>query len=266
MNSTEVLGVQGDQDKKGRLQFSLETVKWEYTEFVGGKKFMSDSGRLYGFSIKHQSDYFEKKLIFLAEIHYLKGNTDYDGALSDGSKFTSKSDNNVLELRGIFGFPFNPGYRIGLTPYFGYSHWVLTNGDDPSNPYDYGRKTVYRTIPVGINIARAFGAENSGSVLGIYGEYSYFLSGKVKTKLSDVHPVFPDLENKQNKGKGYAAGLNFKSLFEKGFALGISTYYRVWKIADSDLVTAELFPGFQITAKEPESTTKILGLNLYLQF
>jgi hypothetical protein len=190
--------------------------------------------------------------VFKAEGRFAFGRVDYDGALMDGTP---------AKLNGINDFVFEGRLLLGADMLFSDILGTLYSGvgyrylnDDPSfDPAGYERESNYLYIPLGYEIYANLKADWYWGA-GI--ELDYLAWGMQRTHLSDIDPIYPDVDNRQNSGYGYRASVRFEHKSKKA-VFAIEPFYRYWDIDDSEVEPA----GY-----EPANETKEIGVQLFWIF
>jgi len=223
---------------------------------------MEESGWMYGIVgsyIYHGNN----KLMFETSLSYVFGELDYDGQFQDGTPRTSDTDDWLFEWRGLIG----PDYRLKdssiVTPFLGigYRFW----NDEIKGSGGYEREIQYLYLPIGV---KTISPIDINWTWGLSAEYDLFLSGKVKSHLSDVFPGLNDPENDQNFGDGYGVkfSLQFNRKLSNNYGVSIEPYISYWDIDASDLSVVTLY-GIPIGyGVEPENETTEYGLRLNFTF
>ena len=85
----------------------IDSMKWDYRETVGGKRFMRDSGMLYGVQvggkILQENDGAFDPLVLKGNLRYLTGDTNYDGSI--GNKIREYTAPTRRKLNNDFYHP-----------------------------------------------------------------------------------------------------------------------------------------------------------------
>ncbi len=200
-----------------------------------------------------------EKIIFMAQGRYAQGETDYDGALMDGTPYkVSGIDATTYEFRLLAGYaPFvtetsYTAFYLG----FGYRY----KDDDASfDPAGYKRESTYRYIPVALRHHRE---QAHGRYWTFSLEYDFFLSGE---QVSDLRPFGgPRLRNTQNDGFGLRAAVALSGTTVQ-FGWTIEPFIRYWDIDDSEIVFVRAADGVAAFL-EPENDTLEAGLSVRLVF
>lgn len=230
---------------------------------------MEENGIMYGLAgayTYHKDPDARDNLMIGIEARLAWGQVDYDGELSDGTSYTMDNiDDYTWELRGVAGKDFAFSDVTTLTPYAGLAYRYL-NDDSSSDPAGYEREANYFYSPIGIQTITDL--QNNWTV-GIKAEYDLFWYGIQKTYLSAVDLgaglELDDLENRQNKGYGLRASVEF---YRKGetIDLVIEPFIRYWNIEESELEDLKL-NGITIgEAWEPANDTTEIGIKFMARF
>ena len=224
---------------------------------------MEESGWMYGIFgsyIYHGNN----KLMFETSLSYVFGELDYDGQLMDGTPHTTDTDDWIFEWRGLIG----PDYRLKdssiITPYLGvgYRFW----NDEIKGSGGYEREIQYWYLPIGVKTISPLPANWTW---GLSAEYDLFLSGKVKSHVSNLLAGLNDPENDQNFGDGYGVkfSLQFNRKFSNNYYISIEPYIAYWDIDESDPSMLTLYgQPTGIYVVEPENETTEYGLRLNITF
>lgn len=234
-----------------------EYRSWDNREFKNGSQLMRDYGKLSGVKLEYRTPFDDGSWLFSMSYSYVSGGTTYDGQLQDGTPYESKSQNKI----GILQFDFLKGYSVGqslIAIHFGIASRILYNDELPEEPADYSRQISYRYLPIGLRFMMPM---ESGLKLEIDVTYQLFLSGTVKTALSETGSFTSDIENSQNEGMGASASISLSMDM-----LSFSIYTHYWSIEDSDAALAYGVDTNLYQFYEPENTTKSYGVMLSLQF
>jgi hypothetical protein len=215
---------------------------------------------------------YHKKALLSTSIEYSWGELDYDGFLQEigddgtprvGDPLQGKTDDWILEWRGLLGLDFPVGKCL-LTPFsgVGYRYW---NNEGQGTAF-YRREVSYWYSPIGLAF---FGAFSPRWTFGISGEYDYFWSGKSETNLPDVLYGLPavHLSFSQHGGYGLRGSLWIKAQLARHFALSVEPFIRYWDIEESKTVPLTYFglpTGLAVV--EPENQTTEYGVLLNLIF
>ena len=189
------------------------------------------------------------------------GRLDYE---SVGTGMSSDNPDWTAEVRGVVGRDYLLGERFALSPYIGLGYRYLYNdgrGYSSTGAVGYRRYSQYWYAPIGLTTRIRMGTQ---WVFAPTIEYDAFIGGKQESKLSDagvvqvgsIVGVFPDITNRQERGRGYRISL----MFEKDrWVLGPWMHY--WNIKDSDVQ----FGGGAFWV-EPANETTEYGLELRYRF
>jgi len=213
---------------------------------------MELDGTMYGImgTYMHRS---EDGLRFTLSLRYAFGSDmDYTGATWGGTPVTAKTDDYIVELRGLLG---GKNFFAGI----GYRYWnnkVKATGG-------YEREILYWYAPVGIE---ASGPLSDKWVGRIKAEYDFFILGRVKSHLSEAVAGLNDPENDQDSGYGFRFSVEFKRELRNFYALSIEPFFIYWDIDESDwaLLTQYGVPvGY---GYEPANETQNYGIQVNLYF
>ena len=230
---------------------------------------MEENGIMYGLAgayTYHKDPYNRNNLMIKTEARCAWGQVDYNGELSDGTSYTMDNiDDFTWELRGVAGKDFAFSDVTTITPYAGFAYRYL-NDDSSSDPAGYGREANYLYSPIGIQTITDL--QNSWTV-GIKAEYDLFWYGVQKSHLSDIDLgaglELDDMENRQNKGYGVGASVEFQ---RKGETVDfiIEPFIRYWNIEKSEVEDLKL-NGITIgEGWEPANETTEAGIKFMARF
>ena len=223
---------------------------------------MEEDGWLYGIVgryIYHGSNNF----MFETSANYVFGELEYDGETWGGTPVEADADDWIIECRGLFGgdYRINNNNAVTFFTGVGYRYW----NDEIDAPGGYEREIQYWYLPIGI---KTISSLNNSWTCGMSIEYDLFLSGEVKSHLSDVHPYLNDLKNDQDFGDGY--GIKFSLKFDKKLTsdagVSIEPYITYWDIDKSDTATLTYYGTPIGYGYEPANETIAGGLQLNISF
>jgi len=192
--------------------------------------------------------------MFRAEGRFAFGQVDYDGALMDGTPLTyDNQDDFVFEGRLLLG-----GDRMGgnvlNTLYAGIGYRYLYDDLGSGGLGGYERESNYLYVPLGYQFDSS---HKVGWSFGFGDEFDIFIIGEQRSHLSDLDPILPDVDNRQNSGYGYRASLRFQHK-SKDAIFTIEPFFRYWDIEDSEFEYGVLF--------EPANETTEIGIQLFWIF
>jgi len=198
--------------------------------------------------------------MYRLEGRYGAGRVHYDGSLSDGTPHKDEGSDYIYEVRGVIGYDTEIREAI-ITPFIGLGFRYLY--DKLESRFAYERNIRYLYIPVGVESAAFL---NQNWVWGIRAEYDLLVRGWVKSHLSDVTPLFNDIENVQHRGTGARGSFYLKREINDKMSLSIEPFVRYWGIDDSD-TAPRTFAGTLIGGGyEPKNWTLESGLQISLIF
>jgi hypothetical protein len=223
---------------------------------------MEEEGWMYGIVgsyIYHGNN----KLMFETSLSYVFGEIDYDGQTESGTPLKADTNDWIFEWRGLIGKDYRLRDSGIATPFIGvgYRYW----NDDIDASGGYEREIQYWYVPIGV---KTIGTLIGNWTWGVSIEYDLFLSGEVKSHISDIHPAFNDPENDQDFEDGYGVGLalQFNRKLSDNYGFSIEPYIRYWDIDESDISTLTEY-GIPIAyLVEPENETTVYGLRLIITF
>ena len=239
------VGVAAGQDKPSSFSESLQQkYTWNVGTEISHIKYdepgvMEEEGMMYGivgsctyrdWMLGSPKTPRKKRYMFRMEGKFSFGRVDYDGALTDGTPYTvSGVEDYMFELRYLIGYDF-PKTTNMSTPYIGIGYRYL-NDDLSCDPLGYERESNYIYFPMGIE--HVTNLDNNWSC-GLKGEFDILIIGVQRSHLSDVHPLFEDIENCQREGYGLRGSIKFQKKGKKvDWAIG--PFIRYWDIAKSDV-------------------------------
>lgn len=235
-------------------ELGLEIYRFNYEE----PGLMQENGNMVG--LKGVFEYKKDKTMFGLEGRIASGECSYDGMLHDGTPYAIAGiGNSVKEFRVLAGKSSYNHLGNLTTLYIGIGTRNLKS-DSSFDPAGYRRESNYSYIPLGIKLESQ---SKTGLFIEFTAEYDLFLSGKQKTYLSDFDPTFPNIENTQNKGRGFRMSVGFERKNKEGGGFKIEPYIRTWDIGDSEptffWVDDELYG-----AMEPANNTTEIGIGVSL--
>ncbi len=225
---------------------------------------MKTDGMMYGIRAAYT---YRDNLMLKVEGRYSAGEVDYTGHLVNlvtGVKTPHTAGNipqYMLEFRGVGGYIFPISKTSFVTPYIGLGYRYLNN-DLSVHPGGYERESNYIYSPVGVRYDAKL---SNGWSFGANAEYNIFWRGKQISHLSDIHPGFNVVENRQRDGYGLRASVEFAKK-TGSVELALTPFIKYWNIGDSD--RADLtFNGVIVgTAWEPKNRSTEIGLGLALKW
>lgn len=217
-------------------------------------------GVLYGIRSSFTKHMESNPLMARLEGRYSTGDVDYDGSLQNGTPHTDSGTDYTFELRGLLGYDWTIGESV-VTSYlgFGYRYWF----DDLESPNAYERNIRYFYSPLGIEYTALL---TERWIWGIRMEYDLFWRGRVRSHLSDVNPLFDNVDNIQDSGFGARGSIYFHRMSNEYISISIEPFIRYWNIKDSDTVPVTATGVLIGTGKEPANWTIESGLQISLVF
>jgi len=192
--------------------------------------------------------------MFRAEGRLAFGQVDYDGALMDGTPLTyDNQDDFVFEGRLLLGGDWMGGNVLN-TLYAGIGYRYLYDDLGSGGLGSYERESNYLYVPLGYQFDSS---HKVGWSFGFGAEFDVFIIGEQRSHLSDLDPILPDVDNRQNSGYGYRASLRFQHK-SKDAIFTIEPFFRYWDIDDSEVEYGVLF--------EPANETTEIGVQLFWMF
>ncbi len=248
-------GIYGE-DKKSIFEFGYEISHIKYEE----PDIMRQEGIMHGIKGSYTwTDSFFLKV----EGRVSYGKVDYSSPISGTM---DNIDDYLVEMRLTGGYDIKLLTGLSLIPYGGIGYRYLL--DDSSGmvtsegDYGYRRESNYLYIPLGINLTREFSGRWS---LGLTGEYDLFITGRQVSHLSDVHPGYNDIVNKQKSGYGLRASMELKKRF-KSIGIALSPFIRYWNIDESEHADLKWYGTKIGEAWEPKNNSMEYGLGIILIF
>jgi hypothetical protein len=201
-------------------------------------------------------------LMLGADLSVTYGELDFESTeVGTNRKWTSESDNWIVEIRGLIGHDWGVGSGSILTQFtgFGSRYW---NDDDSAG---YEREVIYYYSPIGLMFATLI---NSNWSWGISAEYDFFWGGTATAYLSDVDSGFNDPEVDWGVGDGYGArgSIWLAGDVSNNVGMRIEPFVRYWDIDDSDTDTLTLNGTPVAEVFEPETTVFAAGVRVGLEF
>lgn len=186
----------------------------------------------------------------------LEGRFSYGELDYTGSGTSQGEPDHLLELRALAGRDYRAGNKV-WAPYVGLGYRYLFadgRGVTSTGKLGYRRYSRYFYVPLGVALRIPLGER---WVLAPRLEYDAFANGNQSTKLSDISPLLPDINNRQSRGHGARAELMFEG---PRWSFGLWTHY--WNIKDSDIQALTATIGLL----EPGNTTRESGVEARLRF
>jgi len=240
------------------FEIGFDTKYLDYEE----DGYMEEDGWMYGIVGKYI--YHENNgLMFKTSLSIVFGETDYDGQTQSGTPVKADTDDWIFEWRALIGKDYRLTGGSLLTPFTGIGYRYWNNDIDASGGYE--REIQYWYLPIGV---KSISPLIKNWTWGVSMEYDLFLSGKIKSHISDIHPKYNDPENDQDFGDGYGVrfSLQFNSKISDSLGFSIEPYIIYWDIDESDTSTWTEY-GMPITyVVEPENDTTIYGLRLTIPY
>lgn len=256
-DSTLVSEFEGPAVKKG-ISVGYQYGFVEYLE----PGLMKEFGSLHGINFSYDWTLSSHYIRFESDLS--AGNLTYSGRTWGGTPVTSGTKDWILNLRGLSAWTHHFSASTMANWYAGLGYRYLNDKIQGSGGYE--RETTYVYFPVGVGLTRQL---NSGWSIGTNFEYDVFLTGRVKSHLSDSSSGIADVENTQSAGFGARVNMNLRKDF-RTYAIKIQPYYQYWHIKNSDLVQMKSQSGQVIVSDngspmgvlEPENNSKMIGLNV----
>ena len=216
---------------------------------------MEQRGSLHGATAKAQ--FLSGDMLYLgAELTGLFGTIQYDGRYEDDEKTPAKAPANdyIMDARALVGGNLTSGSDdLYLIPYFGFGYRQLNDQIQIAGAYN--RDVVYQYIPIGVMVNTIITPEYT---LGVDLEYAQLLSGRVRSRLTDLGAKWSDVENHQSNGFGLRAAINNTWNMNKVNLL-IAPYLQYWNLSDSDVQPAST-PSGRKMYHEPANDSTLLGI------
>jgi hypothetical protein len=194
---------------------------------------MKESGNLNGVFGVFETVFDQPQLLLRLNADVMFGTLNYDGKVTNNitgetSPYTTTSRDYIYNFKAVAGFPLSVGHTAQVIPVFGLATRYLD--DVLVGSAGYEREITYYYIPVGVE-TRFFWRR--GWAFGFAYEFDNFLSGLVKTHLSQVG-FSNDLVNHQSSGAGHRFSLNVMKSLRGGTEFHFSPYLQIWQIKRSD--------------------------------
>jgi len=236
----------------------VESLYLKYEE----PDYMQEDGVLFGITGSY-TYHGANRLMLGADASIVFGGLDYDGETQDGTPAMADTDDSIFETRGLIGMDFYLQNNFVFTPFvgIGYRYW----NDDIGGFGGYEREIRYLYSPLGVRFIKVTDTDWSW---GMSLEYDLFLSGKVKSHLSDAFPAFDDVENDQDFGDGYGVGFSIMICRKIGdrFGLSLEPYIKYWDIDKSNVSFWTVRDIPVASGIEPANETTAIGLRVYFTF
>ncbi|MCK4413100.1 MAG: hypothetical protein KAY32_06115 [Candidatus Eisenbacteria sp.] len=213
-----------------QLQIAYEASSFDYEE----PAVMREQGGLEGFALSYawspggRSDSPSRPVLRFALVER-SGTVDYTGQLTDGTDYRIAGiKDRLFEFRVLIGLMRQIDPSFCMIAYAGYGRRSLR--DDASfDPAGYERVSRYDYLPLGVELIRALGANLR---IGAELEYDALITGKQTSRLSELDPSLPDVENEQKSGSG-AGGWLWLQVGTGGIAMTIGPWVRYWSLDTS---------------------------------
>jgi len=197
------------------------------------------------------------------ESRFAWGEVNYD-SVNTGTQ--EEVEDFALEFRALFGGDIPWEHGIVFTPYSGLGYRYLNDDSQgeftTSGHAGYERESHYFYIPLGLETTFAL---KRGWLMGVKGEYDWFLTGEQTSHLADATPGLSDVTNDQDHGYGWRMSLKFLK-YNDEFDVLIEPFWRHWEIKDSQS-SAIRYQGVAIGyGIEPKNDTDELGANISVHF
>lgn len=259
------------QEKKHTFNIAFETESYNYREPKMDHAVRWD-GTMSGVSLEYVG-----RSVFTAlneidpgdpsflsmELRYMQGSVDYEGWVSTSGPnpvYTKSNINDIddyyMEGRLLAGAVYQiPNSGVEFRPYFGFGIRYLVDKLNEKSESGYRRTSNYVYVPIGFITKFTM---SKGWALSLNPEFDWFLSGRQRSRLSDIpgYAAFGTIKNKQDEGYG----LRMSAKLEKSFGatgLFVEPFVRYWRVQKSD----EVYGSY-----EPNNETKEWGVKIGLSF
>ncbi len=198
-----------------------------------------------------------KRYQFMVDGNATWGDLDYTA----GTARTNDIRNFLFDAKFAIGHDFGRAEKALLRPFFGLGvrYRSEETGGEVSSEGTFGpdRRDTYLYSPVGLQFLFPVGRRAS---LIPSGEYDIFWRGWQYTRLNDIDPTMPNVENIQTGGYGARGGV--KVVIHSGnFDYFVEPYVKYWDIKDSKSTLVTI--GDQTVPRyEPAHTSKEWGVRI----
>jgi hypothetical protein len=192
----------------------------------------------------------------------LRGAWGADDYASVSGQMANEAD-NLGEIRGIGGYDIPLNTRFSVSPYLGLGYRALLNdgrGLTSLGYSGYRRSSEYLYVPIGVTNRLLVGQARLSTDL----EFDQLLLGRQFTELSDVGPIYGNINNTQRNGYGLRADTMYET---KSWAIGPFVNY--WNIGQSkQACDSSAYAGYIWTfcGVEPHNDTLEYGLQVKYRF
>jgi len=227
------------------------SVDWRYfnwKEFSAtGAEQLTESGSLLVFGIDPKIAFGPKKRFFVeTPANVYLGKVDYDGALQNGTPFTSKTGYFGLELAPTAGYVFSLGPRFRLTPTvgLGFEFWNRDIGD--GDMHGYVEKYAVYTIRTGLR-----GNYRLNRDVGFHSKMEVKVPASISESVAlGQRGQGPRVDVSLSPGSSPAILLEGGSTI---YGVDVALYFETWTLTKSELDQGYL---------QPESTRKLFGIRV----
>ncbi|GHU02785.1 hypothetical protein FACS1894186_8000 [Alphaproteobacteria bacterium] len=244
-----------------------EAEYYKYTEEAGGKELMHIDGPLYGLS----GSYSHRGLfsgngawsVLGLEGRYLRGDLDYNGQLMDGTPIKISGESHYYaEARATAGIGFTLANDAIFTPYLGFGARYLVDNGQRVSAASYRRTSTYLYLPMGAKLDFQLA---DGFIIGLIGEFDWFLKGRQTSRFTDITPLADTLVQEQTDGYGLRGSVKVSKDMGGALSVFVEPYVRWWEIKDSEPSRLPSGPlaGWYV---EPHNKTVEAGLRLGVEF
>ena len=241
------------------LELGLQSFAYDYEEeFDGGS--VADSGRMAGFTVAYGRP--AGAFSFDVRFHYAQGRIDYRS--SDGERLDDVSQ-ALGQLDLLAGRPFATAPGVTLTPFIGIGARALIDESGgrstQSGLQGYDREVSYAYVPLGA----ALRAERAnGQALQLTAQYNRVVSGRARSRFSQLDPELPDVEVELESGHGVELAAVASMPLGRG-RIGFGPFLRRWDLDRSKSFVLQ-DPEGTIELFEPENDTTEAGVRLVYSF
>lgn len=239
-----------------QLRWELKATHFDYQE----PGVMQSRGTLMGPQITYTHN--DGALTLQGQAEYLRGQTNYDGNLSNGEAWNQKDQFRTLNLNGRAMVPTDLSDSF-LTSFFAGAGARRTQSGKET-AVDYSREIDYYYLAIGPQFQIIDGLKER---LLVELEYDLLLTGTVKTYLSEVSKRYPDLSQKLSSGNAMQISVAYMHELGKGeVSLGLS--YKIWNVGRSEytFVPNGGPQGDDAYFFEPESKTALTSISAGYRF
>jgi hypothetical protein len=199
---------------------------------------------------------------FSAELRYLTGYVDYNGWTQGGARVdTHDIQDYFIEGQIKSGKVYNITPALDVRLYAGLGiRYLVDKFDKAAGGYCRTQNYVY--APMGLQAGLYL---PNNWALHFNGEFDWFISGRQRSRFSDVAQGANKLTFKQKEGYGARFSVKAEKWYEK-YAVFAEPFFRYWRIQESDIDHAFINGAYAGSYLEPNNETIEWGLRAGFTF